>query len=146
MPKDREAIPSEMLRYLDDELEKVLPESEFDKLTRHDGEIAATTSRGDFHRCVRCAEWAVELTDKPEHSHLHHLIRELRTVVHEVHDTGWALEFGILHPGRTITDVELAWVDDALSAAKAVAASSGWDAVPWESLLVELIGIEPSGP
>jgi hypothetical protein len=135
-----------MLRYLDDELEKILPEAEFEKLTTHDAAIAGTTSRGDFHRCFRCAEWAVGLAGKPEHSHLDHLARQVRSVVHEIHDTGWAMEFGILRPGRTVTDVELAWVDDALQVAKAVAESSGWSAVPWEGLLEELIAIESSGP
>lgn len=100
-------VPSEMLRYFDDALEKVLPDDEYQKLTAHDAEIAKTTSRGDFHRCFRCAEWTVELTAKPEHAHLAHLVRELKTIVHEIHDTGWAIEFGIMTPGRTVTDVEL---------------------------------------
>jgi hypothetical protein len=135
--------PSEMLRYFDDSLEKVLPEDEYQKLTSHDSEIASTTSRGDFHRCFRCAEWAVELAANPEHSHLHHLVRELRAVVHEIHDTDWALEFGILRPGRTVTDVELTWVDDVVKVAQVAAEKSGWASVPWERLLEELIAIEP---
>ena len=144
MPKKSQTkAPSEMLRYLDDALEKVLPDSEYQKLTSHDPEIAKTTSRGDFHRCFRCAEWAVDLTAQPEHSHLHHLVIELRAIVHEIHDTDFAIEFGIMTPGRTITDVELAWVDDAVAVAQSAAQKSGWDSVPWEDLLVELIAMEP---
>ena len=141
----KDSGPSEMLRYLDDKLEDILPDTEYQKLTSHDAEIAQTTSRGDFHRCFRCAEWALELSGKPEHSHVRHLLRDIEAVVHELHDTGWAVEFGIMTPGRTVTDVELSWVDDALQAAKAVADQSGWDSVPWEQLLEELIAIEPSG-
>jgi hypothetical protein len=132
-----------MLRYFDDSLEKVLPEDEYQKLTSHDSEIARTTSRGDFHRCFRCAEWAVELADRPEHSHLGHLVHELGAVVHEIHDTDWAIEFGILSPGRIVTDVELAWVDDVIKVVQVAAEKSGWASVPWERLLEELIAIEP---
>jgi hypothetical protein len=142
--KSRKKTPSEMLRYLDDSLEKVLPDDQYQKLTAHDEEMAATTSRGDFHRCFRCAEWAVDLAAEGEHSHLQHLMTKLKAVVHEIRDTDWAVEFGIFTPGRTITDVELTWVDDAITVAQAVAQKSGWDAVPWERLLEELIAIEPS--
>jgi hypothetical protein len=135
-----------MLRYIDDSLEKVLPDDEYQKLTAHDAEIAQTTSRGDFHRCFRCAEWAVELADGKENSHVHHLLTALRAVIHELHDTDWAIEFGLTTPGRTVTDVELTWVDDAIKVAQAVAEKTGWDSVPWERLLEELIAIEPSEP
>jgi len=144
MPEAASTSPSEMLTYLDDALEKVLPEAEFEKLERHDAEIAVTTSHGDFHRCLRCAEWAVELGSRAEHSHLRHLVRELEGALREFHDADWAFEFGIFTPGRAITDVELAWVDDAVTVASAAAETSGWAAVPWEELLVELIGLEPN--
>jgi hypothetical protein len=144
MPKKSQTkAPSEMLRYLDDALEKVLPDDEYQKLTSHDSEIAKTTSRGDFHRCFRCAEWAVELTAQPEHSHLHHVVIELKAIVHEIHDTDFAVEFGIMTPGRTVTDLELTWVDDAIKVAQAAAERSGWASVPWEHLLEELVAIEP---
>ena len=151
-----------MLRYLDDAFEKVLPDEEYQKLTAHDADMARTTSRGDFHRCFRCAEWAVELAAQSEQSgqpqplgqpqpsgqneksHLHHLASGLKEVLHEIKDTGWALEFGIFKPGRTVTDVELTWVDDAIKVAQAAAEQSGWGAVPWENFLAELIAIEPA--
>jgi hypothetical protein len=141
---DKAKSPSEILVYLDDKLEGLLPDEEYQKLAAHDGEIAKTTNHGDFHRCFRCAEWAVELTGQPEHSHLRHLVHELGAIVHEIHDTDWAIEFGLLNPGRTVTDVELAWVDDALDVAKKAADASGWSSVPWEHLLVGLIALEPS--
>jgi hypothetical protein len=133
-----------MLRYFDDAFEKVLPDEEYQKLTSHDAEMATTTSRGDFHRCFRCAEWAVDLAAQSEHSHLQHFVSELKEVVREIRDTDWAVEFGIFTPGRTVTDVELTWVDDAIKVAQGAAEKSGWGAVPWENLLEELIAIEPT--
>jgi hypothetical protein len=145
---DDTKTPSPMLRYIDDALEKVLPDEEYQKLTTHDAEMAGTTSRGDFHRCFRCAEWAVDLAaqsdHQPEQSHLHHLLSGLKEVVRQIRDTDWAVEFGIFTPGRTVTDVELTWVDDAITVAQAAAEKSGWGAVPWENLLEELIAIEPT--
>ena len=136
-----------MLRYFEDALEKLLPEAEYVKMTSHDSAAAKTSSRGDFHRCLHCAKWAVELADQPEHAHVAHLAHELREVVHEIHDTDYAVAFGVhevFQGGRVITDVELAWVDEALKVAAAAATTSGWENVPWETLLVELIAIEPT--
>ena len=140
---DQEAItsPSEMLRYFDDALEQVLPDGEYAKLQAHDAAVAATTSRHDFRRCLRCAEWAVGLTAEPGHAHLGH---KLRGVLHELRQTSWATDFGIMTPSPTVTSVELAWIDDAVEVAQKVAEQSGWEAVAWEDLLVELIAMEPS--
>jgi hypothetical protein len=143
--------PSPMLVYLDHALEEALPENEQAKLNAHDGEIAKTTSHHDFHRCFRCAEWAVDLLSPPEHSHLRHLVHRLEQVRHELRDTDWALGFAVVGKVRRVApeaspvlDDELTWVDDAVTAAKAVADKSGWDAVSWETLLTELIAMEPS--
>lgn len=138
-----------MLVHLDDALENALPEGDLPRLNAHDLEIAKTTSHRDFHRCVRCAEWAVELLSPPEHSHVRHLLHRIEQALHELHNTGWTLEFAlrpsVSGPGNhIILDEELTWVDDAMAAAKAVAEKSGWDAVPWEELIVELIAMEHS--
>jgi hypothetical protein len=141
---DVPAGPSEIVRYFVDRLVQILPEDQVGKLTAHDEAVMRTTSRGDFHRCVHCATWAVEVTADPDRSHLEHLSQKAKMVLHELHDTGWAFNFGFDTAGRIVTDVELSWVDDALSTAQGVAEHSGWDAVPWERLLEELIAIEPS--
>ncbi|MDA8267419.1 MAG: hypothetical protein M0013_03475 [Actinomycetota bacterium] len=136
--------PSPMLEYLDDALQAVLPDEEYAKLTQFDEAIARTTSRGDFHRCLHCAHWAVSLADHPQNAHTGHLVESLRTVVDEIRDTSYAVDFGLFTPGRTVTDVELAWVDRAMQTAEAVAASFGWDAVPWQNLVEELVAMEPA--
>jgi hypothetical protein len=135
--------PSPMLAHLDDSLEEVLPEDEYAKLTSHDAEIAQTTSLHDLHRCFRCAEWAVQLVARPEHSHLEYLIHELRAVVHEARAAHWAVKFGRYVSHAPELDVELTWVDDAVAVAKAAAEKSDWASVPWEDLLEELIAMEP---
>jgi len=97
------------------------------------------TSIGVF----RCAEWAVDLLSPPEHAHLRHLVHRLEQVLHEAHNSDWAVEFGLFVSHSPALDEELIWVDDAVAAAKAVAEKSGWNSVPWEELLVDLIAMEP---
>jgi hypothetical protein len=135
--------PSPTLVHLDDALEQALPESELSKLNAHDEEVASTSSHLDLHRCFRCAEWAVDLVSRPEHSHLGHMIHKLKAVLHEVHEADWAVEFGMFVSRAPVLDVELTWVDDAVAVAQSAAQKSGWDSVPWEDLLVELIAMEP---
>ncbi len=138
-----------MLVYLDDALEQVLPEEALSRLNAHDQEIAQTSGEHDLRRCFRCAQWAVDLLSPPEHSHLRYLVHRLEEVLHEAHQGEWAMRFGvdvaeaIDHSHAPVLDVELTWVDDAVAAAKAAAEKSGWGAVPWEQLLVELITMEP---
>ena len=132
-----------MLEYLDDALQAVLPDDEYAKLTKFDEAIARTTDRGDFHRCLHCARWAVSLADRPGNSRADGFADGLRKVVDELRDTSYAVEFGLFTPGRTVTDVELAWVDRAVKTAEAVAGTAGWDAVPWERLVEELVAMEP---
>ncbi len=134
-----------MLEHLDDVLQSVLPDGEYAKLTRFDEAVAATTDRGDFHRCLHCARWAVDLADSLGDDHARHVADALRTWVEEVRDTAYAVEFGVMTPGRTVTDLELAWVDRAISTAEQVAAKVGWAAVPWEQLVEELVAMEPGG-
>lgn len=141
---DEPVSPSPILRYLDDALEQVLPEAEYAKLTRHDEEIAATTSSGDFHRCLHCARWALSLADEPGRGALAGKLQELKKMVEEIHETWSGFRFGSIVPDSpVVTDVEVKWVDEAVRTAAAVAADVGWDAVPWEQLLDELVAMEP---
>jgi hypothetical protein len=135
--------PSPMLVHLNDALEQVLPESVLPRLNAHDQEIARTSGHHDLHRCFRCAEWAVDLLSARERSHLRHLVHRLEEVVYEAYNGDWAVEFGLFVSHAPVLDIELSWVDDAVTAAAAVADKVGWDAVPWEELLVELIAMEP---
>lgn len=140
---DEPVSPSPILAYLDDALEQVLPEAEYAKLTRHDQEIAGTTSVGDFHRCLHCARWAVAVADGADHG-ASGVVQGLKAVVEELHDTWQGVRFGSIVAGSpVVTDVEIKWVDDAVRTAVEVAEKKGWDAVPWEQLIEELVAIEP---
>lgn len=142
MPDDP-VSPSPILAYLDDALEQVLPEAEYAKLTRHDQDIAATTSAGDFHRCLHCARWAVAVADHAGHG-ASGVVQGLKAVVEEMRDTWQGVRFGsIVRDSPVVTDVEVKWVDDAVRTAVEVADKHGWDAVPWEQLIDELVTIDP---
>lgn len=139
------ARPSPILVHLDDELRGLLPDEQYTKLTRFDGAIAATTSHGDLHRCLHCARWAVEIAEDPRRGALAHLGESIRQLVRELHEAGQGIRFGSIVPGaRPVTDVELHWVDGAIRTAQAVAEQSGWDQVPWEALIEDLIAMEPA--
>lgn len=135
--------PSPILRYLDDELAKVLPPSAYQELEGRDAAVAATTSHHDFHRCLHCARWAVEVADQAG-TGLSGKLQELKTMVGELHDAWSAVRFGSIVAGSgMVTDVELGWVDEALRTARSVAEHKGWDAVPWAQLVDDLIAMEP---
>jgi len=135
--------PSPMLVHLDDALEDALADSEVTKLNAHDAEVAKTTSHHDLHRCFRCAQWAVDLVHRPEHSHLGHMVEKLRGVLHDADNAMWDVESKMFVSHTPELGVEITWVDDAVRVAEDAAAKSGWDLVPWEELLVELIAMEP---
>lgn len=148
--------PSPVLRYFEDALGPLLPEAHYRRMAAHDPAVADTTSRHDLHRALRCAEWAVELAgggeklgagDEAVPAEHQHPGRRLAQVLRQAWDAGEAVEFAVLAsiPGVDGTNLELVrWIDDVVEVARRVAEDDGWDAVPWEELLVELIGYEPS--
>jgi hypothetical protein len=122
-----------------------LPVSEQAKLQAHEAAIARSTSHGDMHRAARCAEWAIRMADDQNQSHPRW--KEL-TELHQVwKDTWFAIGWGsYFNPNRTPTgslqDTKIQWTEDAVAVARALGEQDGWDASPWEALLVELIGID----
>jgi|HubBroStandDraft_1064217.scaffolds.fasta_scaffold114374_2 hypothetical protein len=125
--------PSMVLTYLKDHLHAVMPVADAAKLASYDDRIAQTTTLGDFHRCVHCASWAHRLGHQ---AHDLHQRRLLQTVA------SWTNCLGALRPDKKVSDVELAWVDEAVSTARSVGDSSGWAGVPWEQLLQDLIALD----
>jgi hypothetical protein len=164
MASEQDTSPSPIVRYLRDSLARVLPEESQNELAAFDGEINATTSHGDLHRAVRCAEWAVEIAGEPSSGkHHHHVATELGEIVRVMRDAEFGLSFGLMvgdthRAGERLRhyrdndtsigiaeDVKIRLVDDALDEAKKVAEASGWSAVPWQALLKELIGAHSPG-
>ena len=138
--------PSPIITYFVEQIGPSLPEAEKKMLATYAGVVAKTTHHGDFRRAWHCADWAIRLAERsadPQHGHLVKGLKERHTLWK---DTIFGAEFGAMvrdgiGPGE---DAEIQWVDDAVAVAKAEAASSGWEAVPWETLLKELLAVAPT--
>jgi hypothetical protein len=125
--------PSKVLTYFRDHLEAVMPVADAAKLATYDPRIAQTTTLGDFHRCVHCASWAHRLNHNSDDTHHRHLLQNVAS---------WTNCLGALRPDKKVSQVELAWVDEAIDTARSVGTSSGWTDVPWEELLQDLIALD----
>ena len=137
--------PSPIIDYFVRELSGSMPDDERSKLDAYTDVIATTTHEGDARRAWHCADWALTLDRDTPASHEHRICEKL----HEEHrlwkDTILGAEFGVLNPAvGPDTDIEIQWVDDAVAMARTVADASGWAAVPWEDLLQDMLGMEPS--
>jgi hypothetical protein len=105
---------------------------------------------------LHCLHWAVEVAEQPKHSHLSGVGVRLRETYKAWQDIVLGSEFGSdvklgkgnpsqeikgdqkIGPGE---DIELLWVGEAVSVAKGAAEKSGWDSVPWQGLLEEVLKI-----
>jgi hypothetical protein len=145
MPDPRS--PSPIIEYYVTQLSRVLPDEDKEKLSTYADQVAKTTHHGDFRRAVHAANWAIQLAERPSPSHLGHLVIDLKETYKLWQDTVFGADFGIalkdgVGPGQ---DVEIQWVDDAVTVAKAEGGRSGWAAVPWEDLLKEMLSVAQSG-
>jgi hypothetical protein len=139
--------PSPILECFVRAAQRQFPESELAKLKAHDAAIQQTTSVGDGHRARRCAQWAIEKSDDPARSHPRW--REIKELHQVWKDIWFGVEFS--HYGRAhlgpIEDIRIQWTEDAVAVAKTLGDEDGWTHVPWEALLVELIGtVAPDDP
>jgi hypothetical protein len=138
-------------------LREVLPEAEQAKLAGYAEKAEATPPRGDFHRARHCLHWAIAVTEQPSHSHLRDVSVRLKETYKAWQDIVLGTEFGsdvkmgTGNPSQEIKgdqkigpgeDIELLWVGEAVSVAKSAAEKSGWDSVPWETLLQEVLEID----
>jgi hypothetical protein len=147
---------SPIVRGLMNNLREILPEEQQQTLASYEERAEAATPKGDFHRARRCLHWAVMVAESPEHSHLSGLAIRLKEKHKAWQDVWLGLEFGSdvklgkgnpsqeikgdqkIGPGE---DVELLWVEEATDVAKQAAERSGWQNVPWEALLQEVLRI-----
>jgi hypothetical protein len=132
--------------YLVRELGRILPEADRARLARYAPEVRATTRHGDLRRAYRCAEWAVRVAGGGSEPHHGRLIGRLRERLDIGRDSLFGAHFGVavgdgVGPG---TDVEIQWVEAAVTVAAAEAEQSGWDAVPWEDLVRQVLDAEPT--
>jgi hypothetical protein len=140
-----EKSPSPIISYFVREIESSLPAADKEALGTYAEAIAGTTHHGDLRRAWHCADWAIRQAERPSNTHLEHLTKGLKEKLTLWKDTIFGADFGIMvkdgvGPGE---DIEIQWVDDAVAVAKAEANASGWESVPWEELLKELLAIAP---
>lgn len=140
--------PSSIISYFVRSLERVLPDEEAAELAAFDEEVAASDGRGDLKRAWRCAQWALELAGEPDESFIQQRVGELQEAYRLLKDSIFGFQNGLgvvdgVGPGA---DVQVQWVDRSVAVAKEKAAVSGWQAVPWEGLLRELLSISPDHP
>ena len=147
---------SPIVRGLMNGLREILPEDERAKLAAYTERAESARPRGDFHRAWHCLHWAIEVTEQPKHSHLSGVGVRLKETYKAWQDAVLGVEFGsdvkmgTGNPSQEIKgdqkigpgeDVELLWVGEAVSVAKSAAEKSGWDDVPWQHLMEEVLKI-----
>jgi hypothetical protein len=137
-------------------LREILPDEQRKTLDGYAAQADASSPKGDFRRARHCLHWAVKVAESPDHSHLSGLAIRLKEKHKAWQDIWLGTEFGSeveighgqasheikgdqkIGPGE---DIELLWVAEATDVAKSAAEKSGWDAVPWEELLREVLAI-----
>ena len=132
--------PSFIITYFVREIGPSLPAPEKAKLATYAPEIAKTTHDGEFKRAKQCAEWAVQMAERSSNSHLSHFVRHLEELRKLEKDSVFGAEFDPMRPRQ---DVEIQWADDAAAIAKPEGERVGWDSVPWEDLLKEMLAVVP---
>jgi hypothetical protein len=135
--------PSPIIDYFVHEIEPSLPEDGKARMAGYADRIAATTHHGDFRRAWHCADWAIRVAEASPGSTHGHLVTGLKERHTLWKDMIFGAEFGMrrvdgVGPGQ---DAEIQWVDDAVAVAKAEADRSGWEAVPWEELLDQMLAV-----
>ena len=139
------------------DLQSALPDEERQKLDAYWPQAEVTTPKGDFHRARLCLRWAVSVAEMPEHSHLAHFSTRLKETYKAWQDIVFGTEFGSRvergkgPEGHDITgqsrigpgeDIEILWVGEAVTVAKAAAEKSGWSGVPWEQLVKDVLAVD----
>jgi hypothetical protein len=131
--------PSFIISYFVGEIGSSLPAAEKVKLGTYAPEIAKTTHQGEFTRAKQCAEWAVQMAERSSNSRLSHFVTHLEEIRKLEKDSVFGAEFDV---ARRRQDVEIQWADDAVAIAKSEGERVGWDSVPWEDLLKEMLAVE----
>ncbi len=147
---------SPIVRGLMNNLREILPDDLRPTLDQYAEQADAATPKGDFKRARRCLHWAVTTADSPQHSHLSGVAGRLKETHKAWQDIWLGTEFGSqvelghgqaahevkgdqkIGPGE---DIELLWVEEATDVAKSAAEKSGWENVPWEALVQEVLTI-----
>jgi hypothetical protein len=129
--------PSFIVKYFVNEIASNLPAQDKKKLDSYAEAISKTTRHGDLKRARMSAERAVQKAERSSNSSLGHFVKHLEELRKLEKDSVFGAEFGAFE------DVEIQWTDDAVAIAKAEGERVGWDSVPWEKLLKEMLAVVP---
>jgi hypothetical protein len=148
---------SPILRGLMNNLREILPEDQQPTLEKYSERAESAKPQGDFKRARFCLHWAIKTAEGPKHSHLSGVAIRLKETHKEWQDIWLGAEFGSeveigkgqasqevggdqkVGPGE---DIELLWVEEATDVAKSAAEKSGWENVPWQELVEEVLKID----
>jgi hypothetical protein len=135
-------IISQLIKGLSDGM----PEEERAKLAPYEarGAEAGSDKAAEWHRAYKCAKWAEQTVSIPAHHHLLAEAEKAVEVVKEVEKTiggelGDVLEIPIGWAVSPRYEAEITWVYEAVHVAWHVAEKNGWDAVPWQALLDDVL-------
>lgn len=145
-------------------LSHVMPEGEQAKLAAYAPKAAEAGSEktAEWVRAVKCARWAEQIVSIPEHNHLAVEARRVIEAIRELEKTfgaelahlmevpfssgaGASLSASLGgqsgYPVSPRFEAEIEWVYEAVHVAEKVAAKAGWEAVPWEELLTDMLNV-----
>jgi hypothetical protein len=94
MPHETSTGSSPIVKGLMNNLREILPGEERTKLEGYAQQAEATKPHGDLHRARYCLRWAIEMAERPEHSHLAHLAIRMKETHKEWQDIWLGLWFG----------------------------------------------------
>jgi len=141
-PADESFITAQLIKGFRD----FMPPSEHAKLQPYEAKAAhlGQDRELEWKRAHKCAQWAVKIAEVPAHNKIAFEIARSREIVKEVEKSigGELIEVASIPTGTSISakmDVELTWVFEAVHAAQRVAEKLGWDAVPWQKLIEDVI-------
>ena len=125
-----------------------MPEEERAKLKPYADRAAHAGSgnAAEWHRAYRCAKWAEEVVSVPENNHLvgeaHRALEAVKEIEQSIGaELGNVIELPFGWSVSPEFELEIAWVYEAVHVAEKVAAKVGWDQVPWQGLVEDLLRI-----
>lgn len=136
MPESKSVV----LHAFVDEVKDTFPPEQIGKLNSHAAAIAMCTEHHDHKRSHRCATWAIDLVKSHETDHRQWA--EIKEAYRFWEDAWAGIEWSPRMRISPEQGIRTEWAQASVDVARRVAQLSGWDAVPWEELLVELIEME----
>jgi hypothetical protein len=145
MPGDSSSF---MIMHFLSGLEHAMPEEQRAALTPYSERAAhaGADKTSEWHRAYRCAKWAEKIVSVPENNHLvgeaHRALEAVKEIEQSIGaELGNMIELPFGWSVSPEFELEVAWVYEAVHVAENVAAKVGWENVPWQELVEDLLRI-----